>query len=366
MGQIDSLTSLRGIAAWWVVVFHFRDYIWPAGSAWSHLASYGYLAVDLFFIMSGFVIQLRYGEQFERFSFAAFGDFMVVRLARIYPLHLFMCLIYLLNPLVIHFFSRSGDIAQRYDPVQYVLGLFLIQAWGFLPGYGWNVPSWSISVEFAAYLAFPLLCLLFAGARQRWWLSFVVLVAANALLAVCFSLAGKASLGLGIYDIGTVRCIAEFTMGMAVCKLATAGGRRSDVGRANQGALFAGIAALLVFATGLYCGWNDYFYVPLCFAGLIYSLSLRRGALTRLLEWKPLLGLGIVSYSTYLCHFFIKDWVLFGLVDGPQASSLAISAYVLATLAASCLLYRFVELPGQRFVREAWSRHRLLRAEVRS
>ncbi len=161
--QIDSLTSLRGIAAWWVVVFHFRDHIWPAGSYWSHLASYGYLAVDLFFIMSGFVIQLRYGEMFERLSFPKFGDFIITRLARIYPLHLFMCIVYLLNPLAIHFFSHSGEITARYDPTQYVLGLFLVQAWGFLPGYGWNVPSWSISVEFAAYLLFPLLCLLVAG-----------------------------------------------------------------------------------------------------------------------------------------------------------------------------------------------------------
>ncbi|MEC5387216.1 acyltransferase [Uliginosibacterium sp. H3] len=361
--QIDSLTSLRGIAAWWVVVFHFRDYMWGPGSSWSSWASYGYLAVDLFFVMSGFVIQLRYAEMFERLSFASCLDFMVIRLARIYPLHLFMCVVYLINPLAIHFFSQSGDISMRYDPLQYVLGLFLVQAWGLLPDYGWNVPSWSISVEFAAYLMFPLLCLSLTGPRQRWWGSLGVLLSAALVLALCFSLAGKGSLGAGIYDLGVVRCVGEFTMGMAVCKLvqgAWAGGVRA----ARWRALASGIGATALFVAGWSAGWKDYFYVPLCFAGLIHALSTYRGMLARALEWKPLLALGVVSYSTYLCHFFIKDWVLFGLVDGSRASALAIAAYLLLTLIASFLLYRFVELPGQRIVKNAWRRSRAQPGEV--
>jgi peptidoglycan/LPS O-acetylase OafA/YrhL len=363
-GQIDSLTSLRGIAAWWVVAFHFREYMWAPGSIWSQLASYGYLAVDLFFIMSGFVIQLRYAAMFERLSLAAFRDFMVIRLARIYPLHLFMCVIYLINPLAIHFFSQSGDTAVRYDPVQYVLGLFLVQAWGFLSGYGWNVPSWSISVELAAYLAFPVLCLSLAGARQRWWGSLCALLGAAIVLAVCFMQAGKASLGAGIFDLGIVRCIGEFAMGMAVCKLAQASWSATAVG-GRSSALLAGIGTAALFATGWLRGWHDYFYVPLCFAGLIYALSVSGGFVARALECKPLLGLGVVSYSTYLCHYFIKDWVLFTLVDGPQASLLASAVYLLLTLVASCLLYRFVELPGQRFVKNMWLRRRALPSEVR-
>ncbi|HSD39599.1 MAG TPA: acyltransferase [Rhodocyclaceae bacterium] len=363
-GQIDSLTSLRGIAAWWVVAFHFREYLWAYDSVWRQVASYGYLAVDLFFIMSGFVIQLRYSAMFERLSIAAFHDFMVIRLARIYPLHLFMCIIYLINPLAIHFFSQSGDTALRYDPLQYVVGLFLVQAWGFLSGYGWNVPSWSISVELAAYLVFPLLCLSLTGARQRWWGSLCTLLGSAIVLAVCFMQAGKVSLGAGIFDLGIVRCVGEFAMGMAVCKLVQASwSSRSSVARPS--ALLVGIGVSALFAAGWWLGWRDYLYVPLCFAGLIYALSAYRSVVARALEWKPLLGLGVVSYSTYLCHYFIKDWVLFSLVDGQRASYLASSGYLLLTLVASCLLYRFVELPGQRFVKNAWLRRRALPGEVR-
>ncbi len=121
--------------------------------------------------------------------------------------------------------------------------------------------------------------------------------------------------------------------------------------------------ALLLFIAGLYAGLKDYFYVPLCFAGLIYWASLNRGSLLRMLECAPLLSLGEVSYSTYLCHFFVKDWVLFGLVRGPQASAFATTAYLLLTLAASYLLYRFVEVPGQRFVKDAWFRYRAPQGE---
>jgi peptidoglycan/LPS O-acetylase OafA/YrhL len=71
-----------------------------------------------------------------------------------------------------------------------------------------------------------------------------------------------------------------------------------------------------------------------------------------------------VSYSTYLCHFFIKDWVLFTMVDSPRAPMSAIIAYLALTLAASYALHRFVELPGQRLVKDMWSHFRVVRSEV--
>ena len=110
---IPALTSLRGIAAWWVVLYHFREYLPSRWPEWlMALTAHGYLAVDLFFILSGFVLALNYAESF-RDSLAGAAGFYRLRLARIYPLHFVMLTMFLLNPLAIALFSASGDTVTR-------------------------------------------------------------------------------------------------------------------------------------------------------------------------------------------------------------------------------------------------------------
>src|ERR1700704_1066654 len=104
--DIRSLTSIRGIAAWWIVLFHFREYTPLLDNASTgHVIGHGYLAVDLFFELSGFVIALNYGRFFRNLNLAEYLRFLGRRLARIYPLHLLMLLVFLLNPLAIAFFA---------------------------------------------------------------------------------------------------------------------------------------------------------------------------------------------------------------------------------------------------------------------
>ena len=106
---IPALTSVRGIAAWWVVLYHFRENLPSRSPEWLlALTAHGYLAVDLFFILSGFVLALNYAESF-RGSLAGATNFYQLRFARIYPLHFVMLMLFLLNPLAIALFSAGGD-----------------------------------------------------------------------------------------------------------------------------------------------------------------------------------------------------------------------------------------------------------------
>src|SRR5689334_9429569 len=84
-----ALTGIRGVAALWVVLFHLPNPL--AGTAFAQVLSRGYLGVDLFFILSGFVLSYAYRDALpEKPMVRQALRFYAVRLARIYPLHVFV------------------------------------------------------------------------------------------------------------------------------------------------------------------------------------------------------------------------------------------------------------------------------------
>ena len=88
MTEIKPLTSLRGLFALWVLAFHLG--IWSPLPGWNHLpvVSRGYLAVDFFFVLSGFILARAHGSNFQaRLSLADYRDFVVKRAGRLFPLH---------------------------------------------------------------------------------------------------------------------------------------------------------------------------------------------------------------------------------------------------------------------------------------
>lgn len=169
-GEIVPLTGLRGLAAWWVVFYHFKEYLQPLvpGFVSAFLAK-GYLAVDLFFVLSGFVLFLNYRNSFSSDRSGAVRTFLRKRIARVYPLHLLMCVVFLVNPLAIAYFAPGVPLGARYTPDSFVASLLMVHNWGFFDGLVWNVPSWSISTEWFAYLLFPGMVLLVNRYVQSIW-----------------------------------------------------------------------------------------------------------------------------------------------------------------------------------------------------
>ncbi|MBO1076977.1 acyltransferase family protein [Roseomonas marmotae] len=343
--QLDALTSLRGIAAWWVVLYHFREGLpahWPAFLA--STAAYGYLAVDLFFILSGFVISLNYSQQFRngvRGSFTFYG----MRLARIYPLHLLVMILYLSVPVAVALFSSQG-LQEGELPVGYYLqSLLLIQNWGFTDRLLWNVPAWSISTEMFAYLIFPLVA--FGVSRFVTGLT----AALSYVLLLLLLLAGLAaalvpSIGDDIEHFGLIRCVLEFSIGIGLHRIIAFHPARHPL--ENSAGLLLFLACAAAFALGLA---PDYILMPFGFFCLIYALADPGGSVARLLSTRVLIFVGAISYSTYLVHYLVKTWVKFLLVQPGIPELVPLLAYLAVTAVASWVLYQRVEIPAQRWCR---------------
>lgn len=343
---VPALTSIRGIAAWWVVLYHFRERLPPLGSEWLlSLIAHGYLAVDLFFILSGFVLALNYAESFrERGSLAGAIGFYRLRFARIYPLHLVMLILFLLNPLAIALFSANADTS-AYPWDYFVLSLFLVQNWGFSSAMAWNVPAWSISTEIFAYLFFPLAAMLMA--RLIVTVSAVLLVGAALLIAL--ALAAQAvggSLGGDIPGFGLARCCLQFLLGMLVWRLRDRLGFATP--RLSHVAILIAIGLILAYAL---LPIGDALVMPAAFALLVFGLADLQARPGFWLKASWLQTAGLISYSTYLSHYFIRDWVKFVLVRPDIPQWIPLLVYLLLVALASIVLYRMVEVPGRSWLR---------------
>jgi peptidoglycan/LPS O-acetylase OafA/YrhL len=348
--ELLPLTALRGIAAWWVVLFHLRLFLAPylPAEAMAVLAR-GNLAVDLFFLLSGFVIYLNYAHRVTPDP-ESVGDFLFRRFARIYPLHLLVLAGFAAWYGAAVLLGASTLEAER--PGYFLASLFLVQNWGFTDGLAWNVPAWSISTEIVAYALFPAFLLLLAPAKRR----SATLVAALVLLApavqLFFRLFGY-PFPDAVPQTGLFRCLVQFAMGMLLCEL-----WRRWQGQKRLAAALFGMAALCAGAFVL-AGAP---VVPLAWAALILGLALaERG---NPLGWRPLVWLGQVSYATYLCHYLaLVVFKYLCVEEGRPVPPALLLAYLVSVLALSALLYHGFERPVQRWLLD-WRRGRKAAAPV--
>jgi peptidoglycan/LPS O-acetylase OafA/YrhL len=344
MPELLPLTAIRGLAAWWVVLFHLRHLMAPSAPPWVIAAlAHGNLAVDLFFILSGFVMALNYAERVSGGGWRSYGDFLFRRFARIYPLHLLILLGFAAYVLAAVRFGDGGLAARNWG--YFGASLLLVQNWGFYDATDWNVPAWSISTEAFAYLLFPLLlALLMPRRRPLWLLAGAVLLLGLSVQPVFWKLGYP--FPNAVAQTGLFRCLVQFAMGMALYGLWLRLPRRPWMPPLTIAA-----AALLALAFIL---WNAP-TAPLAWAGLILGLALLPHA--GLLEAPSLVWLGRISYATYLCHYLLLTLFKYAFVTAGEAVSPArLALYLVAVLAASALLYHGFERPAQAWLLGWWKR----------
>lgn len=342
MPHLAALTGLRGIAAWFVVFYHARPSLvdWVPAAALDVFAK-GYLAVDLFFMLSGFVMWLNYGPRLRASGLAGAPDFWWRRFARIWPLHIAILMGLVAFAMVV--FTTGRDMT-NYPLAELPLHIVLIQNWGFTDALTWNFPAWSISTELGAYLMFPFVVLAY-----RWEaLRPPALLACAALLAIAiwavFAAIGENNLGAAITQMGLIRCLLQFAIGMVLALLWLAWKDRK-----GPLALYAGFAVFSLAA--LLSDLPETLLVPLAFASLLLALALDHGPLARALSSRPLVWLGDASYATYLLHVPLLIAVkLVAVGDDLQMAPLVLVAYLLALTALSGGLYRWLEKPAQRWL----------------
>ena len=371
------LDSIRGIAATSVVIHHLllmptflAAFPHNAWINWSFFRS-AWLLVDLFFVLSGIVMSLSYVDgDFGRFSLR---DFLVRRLARVYPLHIVMLLANLLFRLLRIGLVTAGVVAatpaafEVNNTYSFILNLFLLHSMGFIDYLSWNAPSWSISVEFYTYVIFGLVLLL----AQRFGssISFYVtsaLIAASSLVFIIFVL-DKPSLGLQT-DFGILRCFTSFFLGALAVRIV------KDVPRTVspflQGAFqLAAMTASIVLVSMVEAYPAASFLAPIVFAFFLGSLLAFPNAklIPRMLVAGPLVWMGRRSYSIYMVHalivllaeYFVRalghrniaalDSILPGL---PATANLVVS--LAAVLVVSHFTYLYVEIGGGKLLRSVF------------
>lgn len=349
--DLPALTGIRGLAAWFVVLYHIRLGAAPHLPAWADFAlSKGYLAVDLFFMLSGFVLWLNYSDGLRRDGLKAVPKYLGRRVARVWPLHLFMLAAMVIFAAVV---AATGELNRAHYPwAELPLHFLLIHNWGFTSALTWNDPSWSISGEAAAYLLLPVLVLAVDWRRisPAWAVAALLLLAL--LLAAVMGWNGAALLGQDVPRFGLLRAVTEFTMGTIVCAL-----WRSWCARPRRAAV---LAALLVSGAPLLAFLDsapETLVVPLFLAGLLLALALAAGLPGNPLTTRLLHYLGEISYSTYLVHFllYIVFKILF-VADPANVAPPLIGLFLLLTLAASIALYHGVERPAQRLLNRLFDR----------
>lgn len=375
--QIDSLHALRGLAAVLVVIFHVEGLLGflklgPLTPG-SGILSRGYLWVDFFFVLSGFIITHVYGDRFrDRTDGADVRTYLRARLIRIYPLHLFALGVSVL--LYVLVFSRmSGDaaLAALYDYRKLPYHLLLLLGAGIAPP-GWNVPAWSIAAEWWTYLAALIgFRVLDRGVSKR---TYVVPLVCAAGLVTLTSLHPRHMLDI-TYDLGLLRCLLDFSIGMCTYQFyrARLGARWLSTDAALVG-LVASIAVMLhvVVPQAPPAGSPDPLPIgptfaplgdglmPLAFALLVLCASLNTGGGRRVLAARPLRRLGAISYSIYMMQ--ATAFLFFLVIGGAWRQSHPEGAMSLparlgllfGTVGVAVLIamptYRYIEAPPRRWL----------------
>ncbi|MEI9991036.1 MAG: acyltransferase [Rhizomicrobium sp.] len=360
--RLTSLDALRGIAALSIVFWHWQHFFaidgdWMEG--WSRdqqplfwlfkpLYLQGWAAVDLFFVLSGFVFFWLYGAAIREARLGAWR-FALLRFSRLYPLHL--ALLLAVAAMQYAFWQQNGAffIYDANDAPHFLAQLFLVQNWYPLAPQSFDGPAWSVSLECLLYAVFFVACRL--GVRAGW-------------RALLLALMGVPLLWL---DEHIARGVIGFFMGgvMVACWQALREHARARaISRGLTTAAIAGwltLAALLYLDSPLLAGGEGNVGFLLVFDLLlcpltVLSLAMRERGQKR----RPWLGfLGDISYATYLIHFPLQ--LALALVANrydlePQffMQGWVLAAFYVVLIGLGALSYNFLERPLQTFLRNAF------------
>ena len=364
VNYLSSLTSLRGIAALLVIIFHFD-------AIFIHLAPYGehpffrkgYLWVDFFFLLSGFIMMHVYGQLFvDGFKMASFKKFIRARFARIYPLYLFSFFLVIL----VYLWFRANFEINFWDDLIFDIGaiptnLLLLQSMHLTSYLTWNQPSWSVAAEWWIYLLFPFMIVPFKKIIN-WRKSALMLFILGGYFFIIYYLYPLSNASspfpsiennsLNVtYDFGFIRCFFGFLFGMLLYELYSAKLAAKYFSRSFY-FLLATIGTVFVLGQNV----SD-LYPVLLFAIIVLMGAYATGLSEKLLNLKPLQFLGEISYSMYLIHipllFFIsflaKKYYPIDMEFNPDFPAWTLCwVFVALVIIISAFTYHFIEVPARK------------------
>lgn len=331
-----------------VVLWHLRQirFEHTISFGWfDAIPSFGNLGVDVFFILSGFILSYVYRSNFTaELNSRALYDFALARVARLYPLHIAMLVVMLCaEPVGEYYFHYVPHDYANYTPLPVIANLLLVQQW-----FGFGSPNsvaWSISVEVASYMVFPVI-IFFSARLPKWW----------------------PILGLVIAFVLASRANSQLTSGMAEFLVGFCGYSAISAYPLPKLPPWLTLAALVApFFLFSAIGHEIASVAVVCFTFAILGIAQGDDWLSRISKSKPVYFLGKISYSIYMTHWFI--WVVFRTAITRlvpflgEHPFLLITVTVPAILAVSSLTYRYLEVPARRALVRAGARRLAARSE---
>lgn len=367
---LPALTSLRFFAALWVMLFHMSDtdshvaQLSAAPALWN-LVSVGYRGVNLFFILSGFILVYNYVD-------TDFSDkqsrrkFWIARFARIYPMYFFGVLLavpYVLRDMLL------GSTSPLLLGTSLICNLALLQSW--IPPFAltWNGPGWSLSNEAWFYLIFPFLIPLLNPCSNRRFVGIILAATGYCLAAVGLAVvldvpgfSGATELKpsdsnplVNFFLFSPLRRVPEFVAGVALGFLYLRSPRLSP-NAADGVTLVSGTCVLAVCCFG-----TEYLPFPLfhegllipAWCGLIFGLAHSESRVAGLLSWQTLQVLGAASYAMYILHVRIIRYLRtasrgVGFELGDWSGEFIVMPLIV--IVCSLFMWRYFEEPMRRII----------------
>ncbi len=363
-GEIRSLTGLRFLAAFHVMLFHntvgFHSHLPGLVIAFINM---GDLGVTLFFVLSGFVLAYTYrGRARENLP-----GFWSARFARVYPVYL----LGLVAAVPIFITDRLPEMQPHQVAVTLVSVLTLTQAWFPASACKLNCPGWSLSVELVFYLLFPFLAAGLArlGRRPLLAVALTCVVASFAfqflqplVTDALYPRAGFPNEVRLMVGANPLYHIPSFVIGVCLGLWYASGGVLPAA--AVVTATAAGVAVVL-YASGslLDSVVRESVLLPL-YAVIVLGLASHQTGLSRWLATPSLVLLGKASYALYLLHASLSPLAKRYLFD-PGADRADGSGYITVmaffalyfsgAVLISVAVYHFIEEPARQWLRRALS-----------
>jgi len=379
--HVRALTGVRFFAALYVILYHHQlrypnvlEHGYPnAMKVLRPVLAYGMTGVDLFFLLSGFVLAHNY--------LALLGDgwhprdvmrFLWLRLARIWPLYVFS--VVMAGAFIWLRSERWGSApVERLSWSGFLDQLLMVEMWHRADTdlATWAGPMWTISVEWLAYLLFPLLALVVLRLRNRLPAWALLLTSGLVMLPFLFQVVAHHGVNAGPYQ-WLARILCEFVAGMLVSAgTSRLRPRERSRGVADLAAIGCVLAGLMICFGAAYVtstGWHGQLIV-IVYVPFVACLALADGHLSRLLSTRVLVLGGAISYGMYLVHsqllYLYRDAArysrlhLHGL-DRERGELLMIVVIILVAL----VLHRLVEEPARRWMSRLVARPGTGRADV--
>jgi len=315
---------------------------------------YGFFAVDLFFILSGFIFCSIYGEKVSNQKISL-KEFSLLRFSRLYPLHWLTLIIIL----VLQLFRNAASLPDTpsgysHSLFSFLLNIPLLQNGWVTTAYSFNGPAWSISVEIMMYLLF--FAVFFCGRTKK--TIFFLCVFFACLGSVIFFYNWKN--GLHFINLQVARGLTGFFIGCVMAGISSYFDKNKKYELAFSIFLILFAISMMVLQNNLRNTQNDPImdrypmYVYAVFPAIIY-ISVKIRVLSQILSIRPLLHLGSMSYSIYLLHLPII--ILITTADELLKLNINYSngwfylSFIAFVIVLSYFSFNYFEKPMQSYIR---------------